>query len=536
MKSAHIDTFVRDRLPPPDSQPDFLFDLPDLLYPEQLNAAAELIGGAPADALAVINDSGAWTYGEMRDLSDRIARLLVEEEDLVPGNRVLLRGPNSAMLFAAWLAVLKAGGVLVTTMPMLRAGEIATILDRARINHAIVDDRFLPDFLAAAGETSLVRSLLTYRGDGGGGALEARLAKAEPGFAAVPTHRDDVSMIAFTSGTTRKPKGCVHYHRDILAAADSFARHVLKPRPGGRWTCSAPIAFTFGLGMQLVFPWRFAGAAVTLEQPGPKPLLEAVAKFGVTHLATAPTAYKAMLGILHEGSPAFDIASLDTCVSAGEHLPAATWQAWRDSTGLAIVDGIGATEMMHIFISASGEDIRPGATGRAVPGYRACVLDDAGAPLRSGTGRLAVKGPTGCRYFDDRRQADYVQGGWNVTGDTYRQDEAGYFWYVARSDDMIISAGYNIAAPEVENALYGHPAVAECAVVGVPCEERGQKVKAFVVAAQAHRPGSPALARALQDHVKAAIAPYKYPREVEFVEALPKTVTGKLQRFALKNR
>jgi 2-aminobenzoate-CoA ligase len=530
MRSAHVDTFVRDRLPPAETQPDFLFDLPELLYPERLNAAIELIEGGRADAPAVINAAGTWSYGEIRHLSDRIARLLVEEEGLVPGNRVLLRGPNGAMLFAAWLAVLKAGGVLVTTMPMLRAGEIATILERAQVHHAIVDSRFLADFLAAADETSLVRSLLAYDGDSGGGSLEDRLARTSPGFEPVATHRDDVAMIAFTSGTTGRPKGCVHYHRDVLASADSFARQVLKPAPGGRWLCSAPIAFTFGLGMQLIFPWRFGGAAVTLEVPGPKPLLEAVARFAVTHLATAPTAYKAMLAMLGE----HDVSSLTTCVSAGEHLPAATWQAWREATGLSLVDGIGATEMMHIFISASGEDIRPGATGKAVPGYRARVLDEAGVPLPHGTGRLAVKGPTGCRYFDDLRQADYVRGGWNVTGDTYRQDEEGYFWYVARSDDMIVSAGYNIAAPEVENALYSHPAVAECAVVGVPCEARGQKVKAFVVLAAGQGPASPDLARALQDHVKAAIAPYKYPREVAFVAALPKTVTGKLQRFALK--
>jgi 2-aminobenzoate-CoA ligase len=524
-----VDTFVRDRLPPPEAQPEFLFDLPELRYPERLNAAVELIDRGDPAALAVINECGRWTYGEISGLSDRIARLLVEEEDLVPGDRVLLRGPNGAMLFACWLAILKAGGIVVATMPLLRPGEVATIVERARIHHAIVDDRCLDDFMAAADETGLIRSLLTYHRDVGGGRLEHRLEKAEPGFAAVATNRDDVALIAFTSGTTGRPKGCVHYHRDVLACADSFARYVLKPEPGGRWACSAPIAFTFGLGMQLIFPWRFGGAAVTIEQPGPRPLLEAVARFEVTHLATAPTAYKAMLGLIGN----HDVSSLATCVSAGEHLPAATWQAWRDSTGLEIVDGIGATEMMHIFISASGDDIRPGATGKAVPCYRACVLDEAGNPLPHGTGRLAVKGPTGCRYFDDPRQADYVQGGWNVTGDTYRADEEGYFWYVARSDDMIVSSGYNIAAPEVENALYAHPAVQECAVVGVPCEERGQRVKAFVVPAPGHA-GDPVLARALQDHVKAAIAPYKYPREVEFVEALPKTVTGKLQRFALK--
>ena len=527
--TAHQDTFVRDRLPPPEAQPEFLFDLPELQYPERLNAAVELIDrGDPAN-LAVINDSGRWTYGEMRDLSDRIARLLTEEEDLVPGNRVLLRGPNGATMFACWLGILKAGGIVVATMPVLRAGEVATILERAQVHHAIVDERCLDDFMKAADDTGLIRSLLTYRGDSGGGRLEERLESVRPGFAAVETHRDDVALIAFTSGTTGRPKGCVHYHRDVLAPADSFARQVLKPAPGGRWACSAPIAFTFGLGMLLIFPWRFGGAAVTVEQPGPKPLLEAIARFEVTHLATAPTAYKAMLAMAGD----YDLSSLTTCVSAGEHLPAATWHAWHGATGLRIVDGIGATEMMHIFITASGDAIRPGATGRAVPGYRACILDEGGNPLTHGTGRLAVKGPTGCRYFDDERQRDYVQGGWNVTGDTYRADEEGYFWYVARSDDMIISAGYNIAAPEVENALYAHPAVQECAVVGVSCEERGQKVKAFVVAVPGSTPGD-ALARALQEHVKATIAPYKYPREVEFVDALPKTATGKLQRFALK--
>ena len=303
--------------------------------------------------------------------------------------------------------------------------------------------------------------------------------RVAPGFTPVDTARDDVALVAFTSGTTGQPKGCVHYHRDILAPADSFARHVLKPRPGDRWACSAPIAFTFGLGMLLIFPWRFGGTAVTIETPGPKPLLDAIARHEVTTLATAPTAYKAMIPLLRE----HDISSLRTCVSAGEHLPAATWQAWRDATGIGIVDGIGATEMMHIFISAAGEDIRPGSTGKAVPGYVATVLDEDDRPLESGTGRLAVKGPTGCRYFDDDRQANYVIEGWNVTGDTYRRDEEGYFWYLARSDDMIISSGYNIAAPEVENALLAHPAVQDCAVIGAPCDERGQKVKAFVVLA-----------------------------------------------------
>src|SRR3954469_19304239 len=516
-----IDSFIRDRLPPPERQTEVLFTLPELRYPERLNAAVELIDRHDPDALAVINDAGSWTYGEMKTLSERIARLLVERQGLVPGNRVLLRAPNNAMLFASWLGVLRAGGIVVATMPMLRPGEIAIIIQRAQISHAIVDARFHEDFDAAGG----TRSVLSYDGDEG----FAALGGVAPGFAPIETHRDDVALVAFTSGTTGRPKGCVHYHRDVLAPADSFARHVLKPGPDERWACSAPIAFTFGLGMLLIFPWRFGGTAVTIETPGPQPLLDAVTRHKVTTIATAPTAYKAMITMLG----GHDISSLRSCVSAGEHLPAATWHAWREATGMALVDGIGATEMMHVFISASGEDIRPGATGKAVPGYVAALLDDEGAPIDEGIGRLAVKGPTGCRYFDDERQADYVQHGWNVTGDTYRKDRQGYFWYVARSDDMIVSSGYNIAAPEVENALYAHPAVQECAVIGAPCPERGQKVKAFVVLAPGYAP-DPRTATILQDHVKASIAPYKYPRDIAFVDALPKTATGKLQRFALR--
>ncbi|MGQ0589592.1 MAG: AMP-binding protein [Sphingosinicella sp.] len=516
-----IDSFIEDGLPPPEKQPDFLFTLPELQYPERLNAAVELIDRQDRDALAVVNDAGCWTYGEMADLSDRIARRLVEREGLVPGNRVFLRGPNNAMLFASWLGVLKAGGVVVATMPMLRPGEVATILERAKVGHAIVDARTRADFDAAGG----VGSVLEYDGDKG----FAWIDDVAPGFSPADSGRDDVALVAFTSGTTGQPKGCVHYHRDILASADSFARYVLKPKAGDRWACSAPIAFTFGLGQLLIFPWRFGGTAVTIETPGPKPLLDAIARHKVTTLATAPTAYKAMIPLLVE----YDISSLHTCVSAGEHLPAATWHAWREAMDLRIVDGIGATEMMHIFISASGDDIRPGATGRAVPGYVATVLDEENRPMESGTGRLAVKGPTGCRYFDDPRQANYVIDGWNVTGDTYRKDEEGYFWYLARSDDMIISSGYNIAAPEVENALLGHAAVQECAVIGAPCEKRGQKVKAFVVLAPGYAPDA-GVVEILQDHVKAAIAPYKYPREIKFVDALPKTATGKLQRYALR--
>lgn len=532
MSEGSYDSFVRDLLPPPEAQPEFLFDLPALDYPDRLNAAVELLHGGSPDDVAVLNDQGSWTYRALDELSSRIARLLVEEEGLIPGNRVFLRGPNGAMLFAAWLSILKAGGVAVATMPMLRAGEVATILQRAQISHAIVDSRFIGDFRDGAAGAGTVRSLLRYDGDHGKGELEMRLRSAAPGFPAADTRADDPALIAFTSGTTGDPKGCVHYHRDILIPADAFAAHLLEPRRGDRWLCSAPIAFTFGLGMQLLFPLRFGGTAVTVEQPGPAALLEAIRRHRITTLATAPTAYKAMLAQLK----GVDVSTLRTCVSAGEHLPAATWQAWKDATGIGIVDGIGATEMMHIFISASGADIRPGATGTPVPGYRACLLDAAGEALAGeAVGRLAVKGPTGCRYLDDPRQADYVRDGWNVTGDTFRRDADDYYWYVARSDDMIVSSGYNIGAPEVENALLGHPAVAECAVVGAPCAERGQKVKAFVVAAPGFAPGDD-LAEALRQHVKTAIAPYKYPREIAFVAALPKTATGKLQRDALRRR
>jgi 2-aminobenzoate-CoA ligase len=529
MSTAHVDTFVRDRLPQATLQPEFRFDLPELTYPDRLNAAVALLEGQDADAVAIVNASGSWTYGELRARSNAIARILVEQEALVPGNRVLLRGPNTALMFTAWLGILKAGGVVVSTMPILRAGEIATILDRARITHAIVDSRSMADFRAAETDSPTLRSTLIYDGDAGTGALEARMASIAPGFDAVATYRDDPALIAFTSGTTGKPKGCIQFHRDILAPADSFARNILAPGAHDRWLCSAPIAFTFGLGMQLIFPLRFGSIAVTVEAPGPQALMEAIERFGVTILATAPTAYKAMLGMVQQIP-----SSLRLCISAGEHLPETVWHAWRDATGLEIVNGIGATEMMHIFVSAAGDDIRPGATGRAVPGYEATILDQANQPMLTGTGRLAVKGPTGCRYLDDERQAAYVVDGWNVTGDTYRRDEDGYFHYVARSDDMIVSSGYNIGAPEVENALCGHPAVQECAVIGVPCPERGMKVKAFIVVAAGYEPG-PVLAKALQDHVKAEIAPYKYPREIAFVAALPKTATGKIQRFALRS-
>jgi 2-aminobenzoate-CoA ligase len=524
---SEYDSFVRDRLPPPDQLPEFLL----LDYPERLNAATELLKGGKPDDLAIVNAHGRWTYRELDDLSGRIARLLVEEKGLIPGNRVLLRGPNGYTLFAAWLGVLKAGGVVVTTMPLLRNGEIATVIDAAEVSHALVDSRFIGDFRGAMSQTRFVKQLVKYDGDYGKGELERRCAGLKP-LPPVDTGRNDPALIAFTSGTTGVPKGCIHFHRDILAPCDTFAKTHFRMAPGDVVMTSAPIAFTFGLGATLMFPLAFGAATATIEQPNPQAMLEAIAAYGVTHLATAPTAYKAMLS-----QPGLDEAlkSLKCCLSAGEHLPSATWQAWKDRTGISIVDGIGSTEMMHIFISESGDAILPGSTGRAVAGYQATVLDAEGQAMVEGEGRLAVKGPTGCRYLDDPRQANYVENGWNLTGDTYRKDADGYFWYVARSDDMIVSSGYNIGAPEVENALLGHPAVAECAVIGVPCAERGQKVKAFVVVAANVTPND-ALISELKNFVKATIAPYKYPREIEFVDALPKTATGKLRRVELRAR
>jgi 2-aminobenzoate-CoA ligase len=421
--------------------------------------------------------------------------------------------------------------VVVATMPLLRPGEIATVIERAQISHAIVDSRYIGDFRQAVEQTHFVKHIIKYDGDYGKGELETRTASLEP-LPAQDTARDDPCIIAFTSGTTGVPKGCVQFHRDVLAPCDTFAKHLVKPKPGDVFLTSAPMAFTFGLGITLMFPLRFGAASATIEQASPQALLEAIVKHAVTHLGTAPTAYKAMLS-----QPGLDDALkiLRYCISAGENLPEATWRAWKERTGIAITDGIGSTEMMHIFVSAAGNEIRPGSTGKAVPGYIATVLDPEGQPLDEGVGSLAIKGPTGCRYLDDPRQRDYVVNGWNVTGDTYRKDSDGYYWYLARSDDMIVSSGYNIGAPEVENALLSHPAVAECAVIGVPCPERGQKVKAFIVPAPSVAPNQTLIAE-LQAHAKTEIAPYKYPREIEFVDALPKTATGKLRRSDLRLR
>ncbi len=532
--TAHVDTFARDHLPPREDWPELTFDLPQLKYPARMNCAAELLDQALArgwgDRIAIRAADGQCSYGQLLAQANRIARVLVEDMGLVPGNRVLLRGPNNPMMAACWFGVIKAGGVAVGTMPLLRAKELTEIVVKAQVTHALCDKRLEAELLAALpGCPSLAH--IKYWYDDAADALD-RACTTKPGrFTSVDTSAEDVALIAFTSGTTGKPKGTVHFHRDVIAMCDCFPRSCLQPSMEDIFCGTPPLAFTFGLGGMLCFPLRFGASTVLLERPTPDGLLDAVRKFKATICFTAPTYYRQMAQVAKHHK--FD--SLRKCVSAGEALPDATRQLFRNATGIEIIDGIGATEMMHIFISHTPQSVRRGATGYAIPGYQATVLDDAGRPCAPGVvGRLAVKGPTGCRYLADERQKNYVQHGWNLTGDAYSMDADGYFFYHARTDDMIISAGYNVAGPEVEGALLAHEAVAECGVIGVPDEERGQIVKAFVVLKPGYQK-TPAVAAMLQDHVKQAIAPYKYPRAVEFIDALPRTETGKLQRFKLRS-
>ena len=531
--SAHVDTFTRDRLPPADQWPKLCFDLPELDYPNRLNCAQRLLDDAidryGPDRRCLVTASAEWSYGELRDNANRVAALLTNQLGLQPGKRVLLRAPNNPWLVAVWLGVLQAGGVVVLTMPLLRATELVTIIEMTRPDLAICDHRFLDELETARVSAGTDLTVVSYGGDGKSD-LVARAQGEKPAFEAVATAADDVALLATTSGTTGRPKVTMHFHRDVLAIADTFSRHVLRPEPSDLFTTTAPFAFTFGLGAGLVFPLHVGAATLLVERATPDELADAVARHGVTVLFTAPTAYKAMVGAGHGEQ----LRGLRRAVSAGEHMPATTWQAFFDATGVRVIDGIGATELLHIFIASADDEIRPGSTGRVVPGYVATVLDDDGSETQHGQpGRLAVRGPTGCRYLADDRQRVYVQDGWNITGDTYVRDEDGYFWYQARSDDMIVSSGYNIAGPEVEQALLGHPDVVECAVIGAPDPDRGQVVKAYVVVRDG-APSDDAARRALQDYVKATIAPYKYPRLLEFREVLPKTGTGKLQRYRLR--
>ncbi|MPZ95714.1 MAG: AMP-binding protein [Propionibacteriales bacterium] len=529
--SAHVDTFCRDNLPPQDQWPEFLFDLPDVQYPDRLNCATELLDNVVAehgpDRPCLLSPDGpAWSYGDLLRVANQVAHVLVDDYDVVAGQRVLLRGPNNPWLVACWFGVLKAGAVLVTTMPLLRSRELSTIAEIARLDLALCDHRFVDDLARA--EIPGLR-IVEYGGSGADD-LAQRVGDKPAEFDDVPTAADDVAMLAFTSGTTGRPKATMHFHRDVLANADTFSLHVLRPRPDDVFTGTPPLAFTFGLGGLVVFPLRVGASTLLIEKASPKELAAHIAEHRVSICFTAPTAYRAMIA----AGDAPSLSTLRRAVSAGEHLPEATWRAFHEATGVRLIDGIGATEMLHIFVSAADDEIRPGSTGRAVPGYVATVVDDACQPVADGViGRLAVKGPTGCRYLADERQTVYVQDGWNVTGDTFVRDADGYFWYQARSDDMIVSSGYNIAGPEVEEALLGHADVAECGVVGAPDEARGQLVTAYVVLVP-DAVADEAKARELQDFVKQQIAPYKYPRAVEFVDELPKTATGKLQRFRLR--
>jgi 2-aminobenzoate-CoA ligase len=521
--SAHLDTFVRDNLPPRDQWPELIFTLPELQFPARYNASsmldAAIAKGYGANS-AILLPSATLTYAMLLRDVQRIAHALTQDYGLVPGNRVLIHASNTPLSGPAWWGVFRAGGVAVGTMPMLRAHELAAILETAQASHAIVDTHLAGELDQARAAAPSLKHLIRAE------ELAERMAKAPDGFEAVATAADDPALIAFTSGTTGKPKGCVHFHRDVAAMAETFSRHILQPKPSDVFIGTPPLAFTFGLGAGLVFPASAGAATVICPKPGFDVLADAIAQHKATTLFTSPTGYRAMMKL-----DLRKLESLHTCVSAGEHLPKATSDQWFERTGIRIIDGIGSTEMIHIFVSARGNDIRPGATGKAVPGYEATLFGADDQPFAGeGEGRLAIRGPTGCRYLADDRQRDYVVNGWNVTGDLYRRDADGYFWYIARADDMIISSGYNIGAPEVENALLMHEAVAECAVVGAPDEERGQIVKAFVVL----KPGATADARTLQDHVKATIAPYKYPRAIAFVDQLPKTHTGKLQRYKLR--
>ncbi|MDP3619311.1 MAG: AMP-binding protein [Ramlibacter sp.] len=532
----NTDTFVRDRLPPPQLLPEMRFDLPELQFPAQLNLVEELLDKAGDKGFAgrpLLRSSRiTLTYDEVRDRVDRICRVLTEDHGLVPGNRVLLRGGNSIAMSLAWLAVVKAGLIAVATMPLLRARELADIIDKSQPVLALCDIKLIDELELARKERPVLRAVIPFNTLDAPGSLAVLSAQKDGNFTACPTAAQDVAMMAFTSGTTGKPKAALHTHRDVMAACEAWPRHVLRATPDDIVVGSPPLAFTFGLGGLLIFP-MWSGASVYFPDAPytPESMVRTIIEVGATICYTAPTFYRQMAPFAREHG----VGKLRICVSAGEGLPDATRQLWKQASGIEMLDGIGATEMFHIFISSAGSDVRPGAIGKVVPGYIAKVVDDDGNELPRGSiGKLAVKGPTGCKYLDDPRQANYVKDGWNYPGDAFLQDDDGYFFYQARADDMIITSGYNVGGPEVEDALLRHPAVAECGVIGKPDEERGMIVKAFCVLKPGHD-GDAAMVKALQDHVKASIAPFKYPREVEFVASLPRTETGKLQRFRLRS-
>jgi 2-aminobenzoate-CoA ligase len=530
MKTSYQDTFAANHLPSRDLWPD-LINLDKLNYPETLNCAEELLDTAVRDGygdkVLIYSPSGNWTYEDIQIEANHVAQVLLQDLNMVPGERVLLHGPNTAQMVACWFGILKAGGIVVATMPLLRSKEVAIILEKAHVRIAICDFRTSDEVQLALERVPCFERLVTY----GNGQLESMAHSKTNSFAAHPTSAEDVALIAFTSGTTGMPKGTMHFHHDVLAICDCFPASILKPTEEDIFAGSPPLAFTFGLGGILLFPMRVRASTVMLEKAPPPELTKACQDFRVTVVFTSPTGYRFMLDNLKE----FDLTRLKKCVSAGETLPKATSDAWFEKTGIRIIDGIGSTEMLHIFISASGNDIRPGSTGKPIPLYEAKIIDSEGKELPDGEiGRLAVRGPTGCRYLADDRQKDYVIDGWNLTGDAYLRDKKGYYWFQARTDDMILSGGYNISGPEIEEALLCHPGVKECAVVGSPDPMRGNIVKAFVVLREDGPKPTSETSQLLQDFVKQQIAPYKYPRAIEFVDVLPKTENGKLQRFKLR--
>ena len=533
-KSAHVDTFAREHLPPSDLWPVVSGgDLNEFHYPARLNAASELLDAMVekgcGDRPCLRSDQQVWSYAKLLDRANRVANLLVEH-GMLPGERVLLRDFNCPMLAACWFGVLKAGGIVVTTMAQLRAHELSAIAAKAGTRFALCARDLSDDLRKAQQAAPVLEKIIHYNVEEGDRPAEV-IAGHSAQFTTIATSHDDVALIAFSSGTSGEPKATVHFHRDLLAVCDSFSKYVLDPQPQDIFCGSPPLAFTFGLGGLLLFPMRVGASSLLLPKASAEALLAGIERHACTICFTAPTLYRAML----EHTSRFNLASLKKCVSAGETLPLAVFQAWRQATGIPIIDGIGSTEMLHIFISAAGDNIRPGATGRAVPGFEARVVDDTGRELPPNTvGRLAVRGPTGCRYLDaPDQQRNYVQSGWNITGDAYRMDTEGYFWYQGRTDDLIVSSGYKISAVEIETALMNHPKVAECAVIGSPNAERGEIVKAFVIPAPQVE-ANDELRLELQEHVKAQIAPYKYPRAIAFVTELPRTATGKLQRGRLR--
>jgi 2-aminobenzoate-CoA ligase len=534
--SGHVDDFARRNLPPSGQWPELQLDRPEFQYPEYLNAAVELtdriVEQGLGDNVALIGNGRQRTYKELADWSNRLAHALVEDYGVKPGNRVLIRSGNNPALVAAWLAATKAGAVVVNTMPMLRAGELTKIVDKAEIALALTDSRIADEIVACAKTSKFLKQVVNFDGTSNHDAELDRIALSKSvRFDAVKTGRDDVALLGFTSGTTGEPKATMHFHRDLMIVADGYAKEVLNVTPDDIFVGSPPLAFTFGLGGLAVFPLRFGATATLLENASPPEMIKIIETYKATICFTSPTAYRAMMAAMDKGA---DLSSLRLAISAGETLPAPVFEAWTRKTGKTILDGIGSTELLHIFITNRTGAAAAGKTGKPVAGYEAKIVDEDMKDVPDGTvGKLAVRGPTGCRYLGDTRQTNYVRDGWNLTGDSFVRDAQGRFAFVARSDDMIVSSGYNIAGPEVEAALLSHPAVAECGVVAAPDEARGMIVKAYVVVA-AGITADDTLATALQDHVKREIAPYKYPRAVEFVEQLPKTGTGKLQRFALR--